>query len=71
VKIKYADFKQVTRSRSSAGIIITASELTELCNSILSGEFPTRKGVRLLGITLSSLEHRTGNDEERQFALDL
>jgi DNA polymerase-4 len=70
VKIKYADFKQVTRSRSTTMPIGGADELAKLCNVILSGEFPTQKGVRLLGVTLSSLES-SSNDDERQFALDL
>ncbi|WP_037086852.1 DNA polymerase IV [Neorhizobium vignae] len=70
VKIKYADFKQVTRSRSTTMPIGGADELAKLCNVILSGEFPTQKGVRLLGVTLSSLES-SSNDDDRQFALDL
>lgn len=70
VKVKYADFKQVTRSRSTTLPIGGADELTVLCNVILSGEFPSTKGVRLLGVTLSSLE-RSNSDETRQFALDL
>jgi DNA polymerase-4 len=70
VKIKYADFKVITRSRSTAAMIGSAEELTELSSTILTQEFPVEKGVRLLGVTLSSLtalEH-LGTD---QFFLDL
>jgi hypothetical protein len=56
VKIKYADFKQVTRSRSTTSPISSAAIIREICQAILASEFPSDKGVRLLGVTLSSLE---------------
>ena len=56
VKIKYADFKQITRSRSNAAAVIgSPEELREICRAILEKEFPVDKGVRLLGVTISSL----------------
>ena len=70
VKIKYADFKQVTRSRSTENAFASIDELAAICTSILSAEFPSDKGVRLLGITLSSLQ-RTEPTEVNQLALDL
>ncbi|HEV7434640.1 MAG TPA: DNA polymerase IV [Pseudorhizobium sp.] len=65
VKIKYADFKQVTRSRSTVALIGSADEMREICRSILEAEFPTRNGVRLLGLTLSSLSapNQTGSSQ--------
>ncbi len=65
VKIKYADFRQVTRSRSTASEIGSADEMREICRTVLAAEFPTDKGVRLLGVTLSSLSrpHQTEIDQ--------
>ncbi|MGF9694599.1 DNA polymerase IV [Rhizobium sp. 0TCS1.26] len=55
VKIKYADFRQVTRSRSSELAFAGPDEIAEICRRILEQEFPVEKGVRLLGVTLSHL----------------
>lgn len=71
VKIKYADFRQVTRSRSTATPIKSVEMIREICNTILAGEFPSDKGVRLLGVTLSSLERRNATVTEQQFDLGL
>ncbi|MCK8779428.1 DNA polymerase IV [Rhizobium sp. NTR19] len=71
VKIKYADFRQVTRSRSTATPIESAKMIREICNTILAGEFLSDKGVRLLGVTLSSLERRNATVTEQQFDLGL
>ena len=71
VKIKYADFRQVTRSRSTATPIESVEMIRKICNTILAGEFPSDKGVRLLGVTLSSLERRNATVAEQQFDLGL
>jgi DNA polymerase-4 len=55
VKIKFADFKQITRSRSAATVIGSAAELHEIAAGVLGETFPSPKRVRLLGVTLSSL----------------
>ncbi|MFN7103035.1 MAG: DNA polymerase IV [Pseudorhizobium sp.] len=70
VKIKYADFRQITRSRSMPLPIASAEELAEICEVILGQEFPVGKGVRLLGVTLSSLM-TAGEAHSAQFRLDL
>jgi DNA polymerase-4 len=54
LKIKYTDFQQVTRSRSCARLIDDRGVLDRICVEILREQFPTRKGIRLLGISLSS-----------------
>jgi hypothetical protein len=50
--------------------IVTRSELEQLANALLEPLFPAAKGVRLLGISLSSLvaEER---EREREFSLSL
>ncbi len=54
LKVKFADFQQITRSRTVA-LPIEYSDFEELAGDLLRSVFPLRKGIRLLGITLSSL----------------
>ncbi len=56
LKVKYADFQQITRSRTLARAISGEDSILEIAEILLSDVFPIRKGIRLLGITLSSLE---------------
>jgi len=55
LKVKFANFRQITRSRTGQLQIRTRSELEQLGNTLLEPLFPVAKGVRLLGISLSSL----------------
>ena len=55
LKVKFANFRQITRSRTGQVPIGTRSELEQLGNELLTPLFPVAKGVRLLGISLSSL----------------
>ncbi len=55
LKVKYADFQQITRSKSVDDAIDSLADLESLSVGLLEKLLPTRKGVRLLGISLSSL----------------
>jgi DNA polymerase-4 len=55
LKVKFADFNQITRSKTIGMPIQNEHELAELSNQLLAAIFPVRKGIRLLGVTLSSL----------------
>jgi DNA polymerase-4 len=55
LKVKYANFQQITRSRTGQMRVGTRSELEEFGNALLEPLFPVTRGVRLLGISLSSL----------------
>ena len=55
LKVKFANFRQITRSRTGQMQVRTRSELEQLGNALLEPLFPVAKGVRLLGISLSSL----------------
>ncbi|MEQ1890584.1 MAG: DNA polymerase IV [Alphaproteobacteria bacterium] len=55
LKVKYSDFEQITRSRSVPDFIASQSDMTRLAESLLEPLWPFRKGVRLLGVTMSSL----------------
>ncbi|UHD46464.1 hypothetical protein LUX29_04395 [Aureimonas altamirensis] len=56
LKVKYVDFRQITRARTLPSTVLDGSELERWANALLDTVFPFEKGVRLLGVTLSSLE---------------
>jgi len=55
LKVKYADFQQITRSRSFADAVPSPAVLESTALDLLAPLLPVRMGVRLLGVTLSSL----------------
>jgi DNA polymerase IV len=55
LKIKYADFQQITRSHSLRGVIEGRMALEEISLELLRAQFPVRKRIRLLGVSLSAL----------------
>jgi len=54
VKIKWADFQQSTRSQSFALPIESRASLHEASLGLIRSVFPPRKGIRLVGVTLSN-----------------
>jgi DNA polymerase IV len=56
LKAKYTDFQQITRSRSLEVPITSRAVLEEIVSQLLEPLFPVSKGIRLLGVTLSSLD---------------
>jgi DNA polymerase IV len=65
LKVKFANFRQITRSRTGQVQIATRGELEELGSELLAPLFPVTRGIRLLGISLSSLvTERAGQDRE-------
>jgi len=68
LKVKFANFRQITRSRTGQTQIQTRSELEELVNALLEPLFPITKGVRLLGVSLSSL---TAEEAQRAHQIGL
>lgn len=70
VKVKYDDFQQITRSRSSVDAIAAQATIEHLSLELLRPLFPPPRGVRLLGVTLSNVD--APNDPvPRQLALSL
>jgi DNA polymerase-4 len=55
LKVKFANFQIITRSRSCIAPVSDRSTLASISEDLLAAQFPMRKGVRLLGISLSSL----------------
>jgi DNA polymerase-4 len=65
LKVKFADFQIITRSRSRAEPISDRGTLLSISAELLAGQFPMRKGVRLIGVSLSSLCADRGFDKAR------
>jgi DNA polymerase IV len=55
LKVKFADFQIITRSRSLVAPISDRSTLASISAELLAAQFPLRKGVRLIGVSISSL----------------
>jgi DNA polymerase-4 len=55
LKVKYADFHQITRSLTCDAPIATRAALEQVSYALLEPVFPVHQGIRLLGVTLSSL----------------
>jgi DNA polymerase-4 len=53
LKIKYADFEVVSRSRTEPRPLRSLDEVQTVTMGLLNPFFPTAKGIRLLGISLS------------------
>jgi len=69
LKVKYADFQIITRSRTTSAPISWLDDLEAAAQSLLEPLFPAPKGIRLLGVTLSSFiddEETTADQLELQ-----
>ena len=55
LKVKFSNFQVITRSRTGQTQITTRTELEQLGNALLEPLFPVARGIRLLGVSLSSL----------------
>lgn len=71
LKLRYQDFEQLTRSRSLHHAVASREELERISFDLLDGLFPMAKGVRLLGVTLSSLDADAGAGSGGQMQLAL
>jgi DNA polymerase-4 len=70
LKVKFADFRIISRSRSRLAPISDCSTLVSISAELLAAQFPMRKGVRLIGVSLSSLCADTA-DVDTQMSLAL
>jgi DNA polymerase-4 len=72
LKIKYHDFKQVTRSQSFSDVINDLDTIISVSKHLLSTSDPEDKKVRLLGISLSNFNEssmRVKDDESDQLRI--
>lgn len=56
LKVKYSDFETVTRRMTLAGAVNDADRIQAMAYQLLDAIFPTARGIRLLGVSLSSLQ---------------
>ncbi len=56
LKAKYADFRQITRSKSLERNVEGKAEFADIGRELLASIMPVENGVRLLGLTLANLE---------------
>jgi DNA polymerase IV len=70
LKVKYSDFHQITRSLTCDAPVGTYAALEQVSYALLDPVFPVQQGIRLLGVTLSSLG-RDALQNEGQLKLSL
>jgi DNA polymerase IV len=69
LKVKFNDFEIITRSRSVPVAVASRSDLEGLSIALLQNEMPLSRPVRLLGVSLSSLQGE--EQEEPQLGLPI
>jgi DNA polymerase-4 len=69
VKLRYADFRTLTRSRTGAGPIASGAALAGAAVELVRGVFPLEKKVRLLGVAVSGFG-AGGREDDHQIAFD-
>lgn len=57
LKIKFSDFKQITRSRTLSNNIVDEDQLLDVASNLLQEIFPTTKRIRLIGVTMSGFDN--------------
>jgi DNA polymerase-4 len=68
LKVKFNDFEIITRSKSVPVAVSSRSDLERLSVALLQNEVPFSKPVRLLGVSLSSLQ---GDQAKPQLGLPI
>jgi DNA polymerase IV len=71
VKVKYADFQIVTRSRTLPALLSSRAELEQTSVELVRTIFPLEKRVRLLGVSLHNLHRREEEPDSPQLTLRL
>lgn len=69
LKLRYADFTQLTRSTSLQTLVQNEAHLAETGRFLLTPLLPLAQGVRLLGLTLSALDSTENPATETQLSL--
>lgn len=71
VKIKFADFRIITRSRSFVVPVRSPNLLVDTGRALLRAQLPLRMGARLLGLGVHNLEGEEEADSPAQLTLSL
>jgi DNA polymerase-4 len=70
VKLRYADFRTLTRSRTGAGPVASRAALAGAAVELVRGVFPLEKKVRLLGVAVSGFGAAGEREDDHQIAFD-
>ncbi len=63
LKVKFTDFQNMTRSKSAAQWVEDKGEFAQMSRELLEEALPLPMPIRLMGLTLSNLDH--GDAQER------
>ncbi|MFV0301516.1 MAG: DNA polymerase IV [Paracoccus sp. (in: a-proteobacteria)] len=69
LKVKFADFQQITRARSLNRPVVSEAEMLAIACDLAATVLPDPRGARLLGITLSGFDHEDHDSDEVQLDL--
>jgi DNA polymerase IV len=69
LKVKFADFEIITRSRSVSAVVANRDDLARLAIGLLEDAMPLSKAVRLLGVSLSSLQGENDTEPQLDFGI--
>jgi len=56
LKLKYNDFEVINRSKTFGHFISDPNEIRQVSRELMQKELPAKKGIRLIGVTISNLE---------------
>jgi DNA polymerase-4 len=70
VKAKFADFRQVTRSRTSPAAVTDAEQLRATAIDLIRTLYPVQLGIRLVGVTVSNFAASEADKAMPLFAQD-
>lgn len=70
IKIKYADFSQITRSKTVDHAISGQQEYVEIAISLLADELITETGIRLIGVGISNFKQEVKASSSPQLTLN-
>jgi DNA polymerase-4 len=71
LKLRYADFRTITRAKSVPFAIVDGASLLAASEAILAPLLPVEQGIRLLGVTLSKFEGEEDEEDEAVVPVDL
>lgn len=71
LKAKFADFEQITRSRTIDKPVDNRRLLTSIYEDLLDGIIPLEQPLRLIGLTISNLIDTNAADSSNQLSLEL
>jgi DNA polymerase-4 len=69
LKVKFTDFEIITRSRSVSAVVANRDDLARLAIGLLEDAMPLSKAVRLLGVSLSSLQGENDPKPQLDFGI--